>query len=243
MTTSGTTTFDVTRDQIINEALEILGIIGDGDTASANDRTSCSLTLNLLVKNWVTKGWMPWVYETVTHTLVSGTQSYTIGPSGADITANRPARIAQAWQRYTSGSTQNDTPLIILSRQEYNILTPKNIQGIPNSLYYDAQITTGILYPWPIVNQTGYSLIISYQRQIEDVATTSSASTQTFDVPQEFFLPLAWNLAKLVAPKYTSNLQKQQMITANAGMYLEEVVNFNREEATVMFQPNPMMGR
>jgi hypothetical protein len=243
MATSGTTNFNPTRDQIINEALEILGVLGDGDTAAANDRATCALTLNLIIKNWVIKGWIPSLYQTVTHTLVAGTPSYTIGPSGADITANRPARIAQAWQRFTTGGIANDTPLTILSRQEYNMLTPKTIAGISNCLYYDAQITTGVLYPWPIVNQTGYTLVISFERQFQDVATTSSASTETFDVSQEWFLPLAWTLAKLVAPKYTSNLQKQQMIAANADMYLEQVADFNREEATVMFQPNPMMGR
>lgn len=238
MTTSGTTTYNITRDQVITEALEMLGVYEPGVAPSTNDLTSCARTLNLIVKEWATNGWFPWLYQTVSQALVVGTLSYTISPSGADITANRPMRIAQAWIR---DANSNDTPLIPLSRQEYSILTPKNQPGIPNSIFYDPQITTGVLYPWPVLSITGYTLYIVFQRQIQDVATTGSASTETFDMTQEWFLPLAYALAARVGFKYTSNLIKLNQIKAEADKLEKEMADWTREEASVMFQPSPQM--
>lgn len=239
MATSGTTTFDITRDQVILEALEMLGVIAAGDSLSTEDRTTCSRTLNLIVKEWATNGWMPWLYQTTNTTLVVAQASYTISPSGANITANRPMRLAQAWIR---DANLNDTPLIALSRQEYSILTPKTQAGIPNSYFYDPQITTGVLYPWPLINVTGYSIYIVFQRQIQDVATTSSASTETFDMPQEWFLPLAFALAAKVGYKYTSNAIKLREIRTEAAALERTIADWSREEASVMFQPSPQMG-
>jgi len=51
MATSGSTDFSVTRDGIITEALEQLGVIDIGGTPSTSQLTSCSTTLNLWLKN------------------------------------------------------------------------------------------------------------------------------------------------------------------------------------------------
>lgn len=239
MATSGTTVYQINRDEVMLEALEMLGVYEPGATVSAADRTSLSRTLNLIVKQWATNGWMPWLLQTASISLVVGTASYTIAPSGAALTANRPMRIAQAWLR---DSNSNDTPLIIISNQEYSILTPKNQAGIPNSLFYDAQIVAGVLYPWPVMSITGYTLYIRFQRQIEDVSQSTSASTETFDMPQEWFLPLAYALAARSGFKFTSNLIKLREIKTEADRLEKVVADWSREEATVMFQPSPQRG-
>lgn len=51
MATSGSVDYAATRDDIIKEALEILGVLGEGQSPSANQLTSCSTTLNYLVKS------------------------------------------------------------------------------------------------------------------------------------------------------------------------------------------------
>lgn len=56
MATSGSVDFAVTRNDIITEALEQLGVIEAGATLNADDVTSASRTLNMLIKTWQTDG-------------------------------------------------------------------------------------------------------------------------------------------------------------------------------------------
>ena len=45
MATSGSTNFAVTRDDIINEALEMLGVLGEGEIANTNQIASALLSI------------------------------------------------------------------------------------------------------------------------------------------------------------------------------------------------------
>lgn len=235
MPTSGTTTFTVTRDDIIKAALRSLGVIGIGDTPQNEDYTNCAFALNLILKTMAAQGYLLWCYVNITVPLTSGDGSYTIGPSGADVTSNRPIRLAGAFLR---DADNNDVPLEVLSKSDYNMMTPKTQSGVPSSVYYDPTLDNGTLYIWPVIDQTGYNLIATVQRQVEDIATGTS-STQNFDLPQEWFQPLRWMLCKEIAPEYSVNLPKLQMIEARANEWEEKIANFTREEASVYFTVNP----
>lgn len=52
MTTSGTVTFSVTRDQICTQAAVELGLIAEGETLNAYQLGILTLKLNMLVKQW-----------------------------------------------------------------------------------------------------------------------------------------------------------------------------------------------
>lgn len=52
MAVSGSIDFAATRDDIITEALEQLGVLGEGESPTTNQLTSCSRTLNMMLKAW-----------------------------------------------------------------------------------------------------------------------------------------------------------------------------------------------
>jgi len=243
MTTSGTTTFTVTRDEIIAAALRLCGVLQDGQAVSTQQTTDAAQALNILLKNFSIKGWIQHLYLWVNIPLVSGQASYTLGASGAGTPLDRPMRIARGFIRNTNGY---DTPMIQLTRQEYDVTTPKDIPGIPNSFYYDALVgvtsTTvgaGKLYTWPVINDTGYEMYVTVERQIQDITN----STQQFDLPQEWFLPLKWQLAAEIGPEYGVTERTQQRIDQKAAMYLEDVANFaTAEEPSVYFSPSSQLG-
>ena len=56
MATSGSINLVATRDDIITEALEQLGVLGEGDSPNANQLTSCARTLNYMLKAWQADG-------------------------------------------------------------------------------------------------------------------------------------------------------------------------------------------
>lgn len=251
MTTSGTTAFIVSRDDIIKKALRLIGALGAGDSVTTEDNTNAAFALNILVKNWATKNYLLWLYQTASTTLVSGTQTYDIGPANGTGTFNvaRPLRIAQAW---VLDANNIRYPVTQLSRSDFQLLSPSNQAGaFPVNFYYDPKVlasstatavpNVGTISTWPVCNTTGYTLYISYERPIQDVATTSGASTENFDLPQEWYLPLAWQLAADLAPEYSVNLQKTSFLTAKAEKYLEDVVDWSREESSVYFTVDPQM--
>ena len=56
MATSGSINFLVTSNDIITDALEILGVLGEGESPTADQTTSSQRTLNMMVKAWQGEG-------------------------------------------------------------------------------------------------------------------------------------------------------------------------------------------
>jgi hypothetical protein len=77
--TSGTYNFLVTRNEIIEEALRHLGVIGEGETPSANQYTEHAKTLNMMIKALVPRGLSVWATERLTIFLEDGKASYVNG--------------------------------------------------------------------------------------------------------------------------------------------------------------------
>ncbi len=238
MTTSGTAVFTVTRDEIVRAALRSLKVISDGQTPLSSDFTDCAFALNLLLKSIAADGYLNWVYQTIDVPLIAAKPSYTIAESGADVTAYRPVRIASAYLR-DSSTPPNDVSMEPLSRQQFEMLTPKTTPGVPTQFYYDQQLTAGVAYFWPIVSASSvYTARLLVQRPIQDIAA-GATSTQNFDLPQEWFLPLRWILADEVSPEYEVDLATINMISKRAGYWRDQMANFSREEGSVFFQPDP----
>lgn len=84
MATSGTSSFNYTRDQIIKAALRKLGVINSSETPSAQLVQDCSDQLNILVKALNATGLHIWTEEEATIFLQPGQVSYTLGGTTAD---------------------------------------------------------------------------------------------------------------------------------------------------------------
>ena len=65
MAVSGTTTFTLTRDEILDSSARVTGYLAAGEVLSAEDKTNRSQALNIMVKNWARKGLALWVTVTV----------------------------------------------------------------------------------------------------------------------------------------------------------------------------------
>lgn len=97
MATSGTTTFNQTRSEIIQAALRKLHVLPEGGTASANQLSNANEELNRLVKTLQTQGVRLWTREWITQvpqtaSEVTGTDGniYTCVRSHTSSTDNKP---------------------------------------------------------------------------------------------------------------------------------------------------------
>ena len=81
MATSGTTTFDLNIDDIIEEAYERCGI----RTNSGYDLKSARRSLNLLFSEWGNRGVHLFKVEQQTQALTQGTAQYTVPTNVSDV--------------------------------------------------------------------------------------------------------------------------------------------------------------
>ncbi len=84
MTTSTIETFNETQNQIITNALNLIGIMGADDSLSANDYTLCSQFLNMLIKSWEGLGIHIWTNTYATVYLANNQASYNLGNASTD---------------------------------------------------------------------------------------------------------------------------------------------------------------
>ena len=188
-----------TPQDLVSFALRAAGVVGVGQTASGEDFGDVFSALNAMLGSWNTKRWLVWhlVDTAVTST---GAQSYTVGPGG-DYNIARPARIEAAFVRQTYPAQPNlaDWPMMILeSREDYNRVRQKSVNGMPSALFYDADYPIGAVYPVPVPTASLYSVHITTRQ----VLSQFTSSIQSLNLPDEYTEALWSNLAIRVGAIY-----------------------------------------
>jgi hypothetical protein len=224
-----TAIYTQSRDQVINGALRVLGVIGSGDKATPEDYSNCSEALNLYIKQLQTKGMPLWKVEDLQVPMINNQYVYNLGPTG-DVVCTRPLRVVMAFIR---SPQNNDTTLQVISRQEYMQLGYKPSQGVPNQCYYDPQLNNGVLYVYNNPNTTGYTIHLQVQMPVDDVLTPS----QIPDFPSEWFNCLKFGLADQLALEYGVPAQVRAELAQRAERYLEMMTDWSQEEASTSFVP------
>jgi hypothetical protein len=244
------TTYSVTRDQVITAAFRKLGLLEPGDSAASIDSnlvTNAAVVFNLMVKQWQTQGIKLWSIGQYTLPLVSGQTSYTIGPSGtgSDLTADKPLRLIPGEGltviRNISVTPNIDIPLQIISRQEYGTLGSKFSTGQANSVYLEVGKLTSTLnvYLTPDVNtSTNYQILFTAQKPLGDLTN----STDVPDFPNEWNNALVWGLADEMALEYDVPANHRTEIAMRANTYRTMLEDWDQEYASVFFTPNMRAG-
>jgi hypothetical protein len=100
----------------------------------------------------------------------------------------RPLTILTAMLKGTDSQETFIDPTMIL--EEYQGLPDKTVEGTPDRVYYEAQLTNGVAYLNREPDDVTKVVSMVYLSPIEDTTTT----TDTIDVPQEYFRPLSLQL-------------------------------------------------
>ena len=233
MTTSGTTTYSVNRDQVITAALRKIGVVAQGETATTDQITEGAFALNLLVKAWEADGMPLWALRTTAIPLTAGKTSYSIGTDiSNDIVTDKPLKVIQAWNR--DPISKVDIPMRIITKQEYAILGNKTTSGKPIQLYYEPQRDQGVVYlfPTPASSDVSSSVIyITYQRPFEDF----NASSDTPDFPQEWYEAVVYGLATRLASEYGLPVDQRTLLSREADAIKTTALSFGTEEGSLYF--------
>ena len=245
-------TYTVTRDQIITLALRKLGVLEIGDIPDANTIANASMSLNLLIKQLSTEGLKLWKTSELIIPLTANQTTYVLGGATSDLMydslapttaiTDKPLKAIQAWYRNNSVTPYVDTPVILLSKQEYNVLGSKFSTGTANSIFYDVKALNGLLYVYltpDSFSQTNLELHLVAQMHLNDV----SASTDVPDFPNEWMNTLVWNLADQMAIEYGVPMNYRQEIMQRAQAYKAQLTDWDVEPGSTFFQPDFRGGR
>lgn len=146
----------------------------------------------------------------------------------------RPLRVVSA-RRFNLPSLI-ETPMILMSRLDYQDLPNKYDTGTPTQFFYNpagGAVPYGLAYVWPspVTNQD--AVRFTWYRQIQDFDTQNNIA----DLPQEWINALTWNLALELGPEYDCPADRYQIIEKRAAVSLDRVQGFDREIESVRFGP------
>ena len=240
MSVSGTTSFTVTRDQVIEAAMRGLSVLEEGAQPSATSVINASMSLNLIIKNWQKDGIKLWTISEIAMPLVASQTTYSIGPNGCDFTSPKPLKVIQSFLRNTQVTPPIDIPMQVISRQEYNTLGSKLSTGLVNSIFYTPNVTNGVVSVFLTPDSstaTNYVLYMTVQRSLMDMVKP----TDNFDFPAEWFLALKWALMAEMASDYDKSLQDRGYYDVKAILLRKELEDFDVEDVAVRFVPDMRM--
>jgi len=190
-----------------------------------------------MVKQWMTEGIKLWTVTDYTLTLVASQTSYIIGPSGPDLVADKPLRLIQGLLRNISVTSYIDTPLQILSKQEYTTLGSKFSTGIANSVYLNPGLTSATVkfFLTPDTSTaTNYQAILTCQRPIYDISLSSDVP----DFPNEWMQALVWGLADQLSLEYGLPVNHRQEVLLRAEKYKMQLMDWDVEYESTFFKPD-----
>lgn len=231
MSTSGVTTYNLTRDQIITGALRMLGVVAQGESPTAIQITEAAEALNLMIKAFEADGMALWGITEYTVPLTNAVASYSIG-IGKSVNTSKPLKVIQAYNRDSVSNV--DIPMRIITRQEYNILGNKTSSGNPIQCWYDPRLDYGVLTVFPVPNTTtatNNSVHIVYQRSFEDF----TASGDNPDFPQEWLECLKYGLAVRLAPEYGIDSESRKFLSQEYSAVKAAALSFGSEEGSLYF--------
>lgn len=219
---------------IIKDALQILNVLAAQENPSGDDSEHARVVLNYMLDQWTLENLIVMYTLNETFNLVSGTSSYTIGPSAsAKFNTTRPVKITQAFVR----DGTYDTPLAIIGNTEFQDISAKSTSGTPTHLNYTATIvepaaeltpSCGTIRLWPVPDDSSLDIGLSQFKQFTNVTTITS----TVYFPPGYASALGWNLALELAPRFGK--QPTDLIVAKARETKANIKRLNMEDVVLV---------
>jgi len=180
-----------TATVIITDALAEIGVLGEGETASADMIARGLRVLNRLLDTLSNNtNWAYFVSEVVQ--TMTGQASFTIGPTG-NVVDDRPIAIETATV-VVNGITY---PVKVIDNERYDILTYKALTGAYTAaIYYEGTYPNGTVHCYPLCS--GATL---HMRVLNNVKQFANASVN-IDMPEGYEDAIILALARKLARSY-----------------------------------------
>lgn len=181
----------ITGRELVTTSMKQAGILTGGETPTAEEVTDGLAMMNRMLASWSNDSLMIYARTFENFPLLGGVGDYTIGP-GADFDTIRPMHIIDAFVRQDT----LDYWLSIIPDEQYDAISYKNIDSIPQVINYTAQFPQATLriYPKP---QASFTLYLRSEKQLVSFTLNDEVS-----LPPGWEDALIYNLAIRLAPAY-----------------------------------------
>lgn len=235
MTTTGTTTFNLNLNDLVEEAFERCG----AELRSGYNLRTARRSLNLLTIEWANRGINLWTIEQGSIPMVQGQIVYDLPVDTIDL--------LEQVIRTNAGTTSNQLDINInrISADTYITIPNKNAQGRPIQVWINRQsgatTPTGVQNPqinvWPAPDQSNYYTFFYYRlRRIQDAGN----GIDTQDIPFRFLPCMVAGLAYHLSMKIPGAMDRTVMLKQMYDEAWQQAADEDREKAPLRIAPRQM---
>jgi len=241
MTTSGTSTFNLDLNELVEEAFERCG----AELRTGYDLRTARRSLNLLTIEWANRGINLWTIEQGSIPMVQGQIVYELPVDTIDL--------LEHVVRTQTGEQQTDITINRISVDTYSTIPNKNAQGRPIQVWINRQSgatypaggrpagtnsTTGVDHPsinvWPAPDQSNYYTFVYWRlRRLQDAG--DGVTTQ--DIPFRFIPCMVAGLAYHLSLKIPGALERSDGLKAQYEELWLQAADEDREKAPLRLAP------
>jgi len=218
MATSGTYNFSMDIDEVIEEAMEMIG----GEATLGNEPRSARRSINLLLQDWQNRGIQLWTVGTTTVTVTTSVTSYVLSDENIDV--------------LEAVVNRNDTDVQLerISMEEYLKVPRKGQTGRPTQFAVRRERDQSRVYLWPIPENNTDAIKFETVKYFQDV----SKSSQTADISRRFYPCLTAGTAYFMSMKRPGvDAGRIQMIKGEYEERLLRAQEEDRERASMFVLP------
>jgi hypothetical protein len=244
MTTSGTSSFNLDLNSIVEEAFERCG----SELRTGYDLRTARRSLNLLTVEWANRGINLWTIEQGEVPLVQNQITYDLPADTIDL--------LEHVTRTGTGSNQQDISITRISVSTYATIPNKNATGRPIQVWIDrksgAEYPDGLqppgevqrppqinVYPAPdqgTLQDPYYTFVYWRLRRIQD----SGNGVNTQDIPFRFLNCMIAGLAYYLSLKIPQAAERTMLLKEQYEEQWRFATQEDREKAPVRFVPRRM---
>lgn len=223
MATSGTATFNLDLNQLVEEAFERCG----AELRTGYDLRTARRSLNLLTAEWANRGINLWTIEEGAISLVNGTATYNLPADTIDLLDHVI--------RTGTGQNQQDITISRISADTYISIPAKNSTGRPIQVWINRQASIPQINVWPIPDNGSYTFKYWRLRRLQDAGN----GVNTQDIPFRFLPCLVAGLAFYLSLKIPNAEIRTQMLKNEYEEQWMLASTEDREKADYRLVPRP----
>jgi hypothetical protein len=234
VTTTGTQSFNLDLNNIIEEAFERAGV----EVRTGYDFRTARRSLNLLTIEWANRGINLWTIEEGSIALNQGQIIYNLPVDTIDL--------IEHVVRTQTGQEQTDININRISVSTYATIPNKNAQGRPIQVWIDRQSgatepVTGVNFPtinvWPAPDQSSFYTFVYWRlKRIQDAGN----GTNTQEIPFRMLPCMVAGLAYYIAMKIPDALPRLEMLKMAYEEQWQLASGEDREKAALRLVPREM---
>lgn len=225
MATSGVTSWELTRNDLIEAMYRKLGVPGEGNTLSSEQYADGLEALNAVIALAQTDGMPLWKRTTSSQTPSTTSQVYTLANA---------VKVAAVFLRDTDG-----TQYELEEKSLYDFMRlPRGSVGVPVYWTWAPSIEGGTVSIWPLTSDSttvsNKTLQIVYQKEFDGFTSTT---THTPDFPAYWTPALIYRGAVMLAAELGIALEDRKDLKMDAQAYWKQAADYGDEDGSLYIQP------